>query len=143
KGEELVGVDRVYGRLRVWVPGKPSPLTATLEIGPHSRDPALAFSPDGRFLAGVGGHNELRVWDSKGWAEVLRTRDVTALDFAPDGRRLAVGRSTGAVRLLEPRSWEARETLYTDVPSHEDILYLKFTADGGHLVLVTGSRDPE
>jgi len=64
---------------------------------------ALAFSPDGQWLA--SGHGDLintvptagtvRIWDTASW-ELLATVDgheypVTALAFSPDGRRLVTG----------------------------------------------------
>ncbi|MBA4065641.1 MAG: hypothetical protein C0501_18380 [Isosphaera sp.] len=68
----------------------------------------LAFSPDGRHLAGGTDHGAVHVWEvdagrwvagrgaADGWA-----RPVRALEFAPDGRRLAAGLADGRVRLWD------------------------------------------
>lgn len=66
----------------------------------------LAFSPDGKRIAGGTDHGAVHVWEAEtgrwlagrgaadGWA-----RPARALLFAPDGRRLAVGLTDGSVRL--------------------------------------------
>ncbi|PGH55415.1 hypothetical protein CRT60_19090 [Azospirillum palustre] len=65
----------------------------------------LAFSPDGRFVAGAfGGTAGIRVWDSAGFKLVAEDAGygarVSALAFSPDGR-LATASFDGNIRLYD------------------------------------------
>ncbi|MBA4066138.1 MAG: hypothetical protein C0501_20955 [Isosphaera sp.] len=68
----------------------------------------LAFTPDGRRLAGATDHGAVYVWEADGGQWVAGrgpddgwARPVTALAFSPDGKRLAAGRSDGRVYLWD------------------------------------------
>jgi WD40 repeat protein len=70
---------------------------------------ALAFSPDGAYLAGVYGPH-LRVWDVKTATEVaVRTvgkkhfKDVL---FMPDGRKIVAVNNDGTVRIWAAPGWD-------------------------------------
>jgi RNA polymerase sigma factor (sigma-70 family) len=79
---------------------------------------AIALSPDGRLLAGVGGNNEVRVWDAAGgaergcWPAPDAGGSPRAVAFAPGGRTLAVG-GEAAVALLDAASGKPRRRLAT------------------------------
>lgn len=80
-------------RLKARLPGQPQVLND------------LAFSPDGRFVAGAfGGTAGIRVWDSSSFKLVAEDTAyearVSALAFAPDGR-LATASFDGNVRLYD------------------------------------------
>jgi len=68
---------------------------------------ALAFSADGRTLAGAGVDQSIRVWDARTGELRDRLSDgvgwVKAVLFAPDGR-LAYGGRDGAVRFWRPET---------------------------------------
>ncbi|WP_044552882.1 caspase family protein [Azospirillum lipoferum] len=80
-------------RLKARLPGQPQVLND------------LAFSPDGRFVAGAfGGTAGIRVWDSSSFKLVAEDAAyearVSALAFAPDGR-LATASFDGNVRVYD------------------------------------------
>jgi WD40 repeat protein len=68
---------------------------------------ALAFSPDGKRLAGVGlgRGSELRVWDAATGQELFSAREATSMlrgvAFSPDGKRLAAWGGGGLIRLWD------------------------------------------
>ncbi|MGE3313327.1 MAG: WD40 repeat domain-containing protein [Limisphaerales bacterium] len=61
------------------------------------------FSPDGRWLATVGGDTSIRLWQTSDWRKVRTLRGhtdpVTAVDFSPDSHALATGARNGEVKL--------------------------------------------
>lgn len=73
----------------------------------------LAYSPDGRFLAGTAGPR-LRIVDIEGHCEVARhtnsTRHFQGLAFTADGRYLATVSNDETVRIWETNTWQAHTT---------------------------------
>jgi WD40 repeat protein len=97
----------------------------------------LAFSPDSRLVAAVGGNLRvghsatLRVWETNGgrsrYFNVLPTADLVSVAFAPDGRTLAAGARDGRIFLWELATGQKRGELL----GHEKaILSLAFSPDG-------------
>lgn len=100
---------------------------------------ALAFSPNGRTIAGsVGRVVSLRDADSGRLRATLRSHraGVTALAYSSDGRSLATGDSQGTVRLWNTRTGQAQ----TALAGHTDAIHgLAFAPDG--TALATAASD--
>lgn len=104
----------------------------------------LAFSPDGRTLAGGFGQTnqitpdsekEVAVWDTA--TGRLRRgltgfrNSISALSFSPDGRILAVGSYDKTVRCFDTRTWAVNRTF-----SDQHLVYsVVFSPDGGTLAI--------
>lgn len=96
---------------------------------------AVAFSPDGRRIAGAGGRDHdksgfLHVWKSNGGEPVWSLDDqksiVRALAFAPDHSALACAGADGAITLRHPDSGAIVRTL----EGHEgELTSVHFAAD--------------
>lgn len=105
---------------------------------------ALAFSPDGRYLAAAGGlpgrSGEVKIWDIDKRAELRsingHTDCIYAVAFSPDGKSIATSSYDKLIKLwsLEP-SKEIRT-----LKDHIDAVYaLAFTPDGARLL--SGAAD--
>lgn len=101
---------------------------------------AVAYSPDGAWIAGAGADSLILIWDVESGV-VLRTLEghsdgVTSLTFSPDGRWIASGSVDRTVRLWESASGLPVRTL----KGHsEGITSVVFGPDGHWLA--SGSND--
>jgi dipeptidyl aminopeptidase/acylaminoacyl peptidase len=86
--------------IRLWDPATAKPVRQIPAEGT-----SLAFSPDGKHLASVGGNKKTtHVWDVATGKEVFKLdgpRLLHAVAFAPDGKTLATGDEQGTIRLWD------------------------------------------
>jgi hypothetical protein len=139
------------------VPGDGKVSLWDVKSGKHLRDLrwpeegspwALAFSPDGRALAGASFGEAIHIVDSNTGAVLGELKgpaagsllafslDRTFLAFSPDGRTLSVGNGVGVVELWEVATVQRRAVL----EGHRGPVFsVAFSADGK--CLATGSAD--
>ncbi len=121
------------------------PLPVATLRGPRGAVEALAFSADGKLLAGGGEDNVLRVWDvtanTAGNARAIlpgHSRPITRLAFAPDGQSVATAAGDGTVRLWTiGRIWSKQKAV---LPHPGGATALAFSPDGKLLATATGDH---
>jgi WD40 repeat protein len=90
----------------------------------------LAFSPDGKVLAGTAGPR-LRVWDLENDRELALhkrgTKHFQGLSFTADGRHLATVSNDATVRIWSAGSWEEHTTFTWEIGK---LLNIDFAPDG-------------
>jgi hypothetical protein len=85
------------GTVRVWDVSKKSCVADLADAAPNAN--AVAFSPDGRFLAATAGRSRnpgVVIWQlpefrPKYWLRVAELEMSASIAFAPDGNRVAIG----------------------------------------------------
>jgi WD40 repeat protein len=99
----------------------------------------LAWSPDGRLLAGLC-LDELRVWVADGSEVLHRSRSnaglLHALAFSPDGRLLATGGNDQVVTLRDTTTWAVRACFDWKIARVQDVAF----SPDGCLLAAAGSR---
>lgn len=104
----------------------------------------LRFTPDARYLVGVGGKGWARAWSTSTWRPAgRRLGGHTGLVFwqsiSPDSRTLATGATDGTIRLFDLRRQRPLGAPLPALPNRQAVP--QFSADGASLfVLTDGGR---
>ncbi|MFB4305959.1 protein kinase [Actinomadura sp. GTD37] len=139
-----IAFGNAYGEISVWSGGR---WTQLFEGGPEAAIAAMAFSPDGRYLATGGGEQgqmevtafdgKVQLWDARTGRLIALAADtsqeVRSLAFSRDGGKLAAGVG-GSVYLWDIE--RNRRLGVLDDPSGT-VTALAFSPDGG--TLATGA----
>ncbi len=111
----------------------------SLDGGPR----CLAFSPDGRWLAGASnGHYrpDIWIWDTATGKLIREWRSETwamALAFSPDGKTLAVADERNSIRLWDPATGTERVL----APGHTGRINAVAFSQDGRQIATTGHRE--
>ena len=113
-----------------------------LQTGHNRGVNALAFSPDGRWLASAMNDKSFKVWEVKTGFEVRtlsgHSGEIKALAFSPDGKLIASGADDRTIVLWDSPSGRAVGTLSGHTGG---IRALSFSPDGR--TLASGGADPQ
>lgn len=94
---------------------------------------SVAFSPDGKIIAGASLEGKIRLWDDSG--KDIRTLEapegIWSIDFSPDGKYLAAGGWNDTIKVYEAAS--GKELLYRN--GHErTVTSVTFSPDSHRLI---------
>jgi WD40 repeat protein len=129
-----------YGTLEGVV--KAVELASGREVLQSKAGPAVAFSPNGKWLAAASYPGEIHLWNTENWARQEVTfagnpRNLLSVCFSPDSTKLAAGGGTFPPQTLvgEASVWdvETGERVIAATKSAA-IMEIQFTPDGRHLV---------
>jgi len=127
-----------YNELRIWLTSSWSNIE--YKTGTFKGVQALAFSPDGNYLAMATGDKTILVFDTMTWATIAtlsgHTGYIYSIQFSPDGRHIISGGSDGSIIVWKTATW----TLFNNLSGHsQHVNALAFSHD--NLYFASGSSD--
>jgi WD40 repeat protein len=139
-----LGSDGASGLIRLFDITEKAPAEGATLRGAHGGVLALAFSADGKMIAGGGEDNTLRVWEPaagfRGDARAVlpgHTQPITCVAFAPDGLTATTGSRDNTARVW--RLSRIRSSLRTALPHPAPVDAVAYLPDGK--LLATACRD--
>jgi WD40 repeat protein len=110
-------------------------ILGTLRFRHNGEVTAIAFSPDGKFLASAGKDHTVKIWDLENGHERVsytgHTTSVWAIAFSPDGTAIASGAAEPDIRLWDPMTGKDQRTI---TGNGAYIYSLAYMPDGKYLV---------
>ena len=121
-----------------------------LQIGHSQSVLALAYSPDGNFLASGAGEGTLKIWDAKS-RDLIRTipahaGNLYSLAWTPSGSTLASAGADGIVKLWNPATGKLQSAIAARLASDKKLLpafSCVFNGDGSTLAVGYGESSSE
>jgi WD40 repeat protein/serine/threonine protein kinase len=106
--------------------------------GHHGPVAAVAFGPDGKYLASAGHDSTVRIWDPTTGKQVKllsgHSDVVYGVAFSPDGQRHSSASWDRTVKIWDTTSWKVLVN-YTD---HQEAVWrVAFNADGSRIATLT------
>ena len=114
------------------------------EIAKKTTNTAIAYSPDGRFIASGSGstENSIRLWNVQS-GEIINTLKghtgtVWSIAYSPDGKVIASGSGDNSIRLWNAKSGKVIKTLI----GHKSTVWsIAYSPDGK--IIASGSEDSD
>ncbi len=100
---------------------------------------ALAFSPNGQYLAAAGLDSVARIWQVKTGVQVCSVSHediITAISFSLDGQYIATASEDGTAQIWQAMTGRRVACL----PHSESVRHVSFSDQGSYIVTLTGSR---